>query len=108
MPHASLCVPLRSVRDARLIHMSTTASGWRKHSRSSTSFFITLPYPGRRPGIAPAAPRPAPRRYASYYDIWVAAPGNRSQRHVRGQLSVVEPILVLELPATLILASRVF
>src|SRR5690242_15292129 len=58
MPHASLCVPLRSVRDARLIHMSTTASGWRKHSRSSTSFFITLPYPGRQPGIAPGAERP--------------------------------------------------
>ena len=58
IPQASLCVPLRSVRDARLIHMSTTAGVWMKHSSSSSSFFI-MPHRGlarNRPGRgAPAS-----------------------------------------------------
>src|SRR5690348_10991321 len=41
MAHASLPTVLRSLRDSRLIHMSTTASGWRIQISSSTSFFIS-------------------------------------------------------------------
>src|SRR5229473_6006180 len=55
MAHASFGPRAMSLRYARSIHMRTTAMGWKKHRRSSRSFFIApnLPggKPGRRPGI---------------------------------------------------------
>src|SRR6188472_2515162 len=45
--------PLRSLRPARLIQASTTASGCRKQTRSSRSFFMT----GRSPGSGGGNPQ---------------------------------------------------
>src|SRR5713101_9673021 len=54
MAHASFGPRAMSLRDARSIHMRTTAMGWKKQRRSSRSFFIARIYRGRAgppPGI---------------------------------------------------------
>src|ERR1700680_4622608 len=61
MAHASFGPRAMSLRDARSIHMRTTARGWMKQRRSSKSFFIAPNLPGteagRLPGIRDEASR---------------------------------------------------
>src|SRR5690349_19477904 len=81
--------PLRSLRPRRLIQASTTASGCRKQTSSSRSFFI----PGDSPGCGCANPQPAPPLRA------------RAAEHVDdpllGAVGVVRTELVLKDPAQL-------
>src|SRR5262245_9617225 len=82
MPQASFAPPEMSSRVSRSIQISTTAIGCRKHSSSSTTFFMPGAYP---PAARPSGPPGAAR-------LTAAAPGDRHAVRMGGAEDLLLPV----------------